>query len=235
MRDSNEEARCFPLSAISHYSFCPRRCALIHLECAWSENILTASGRQLHAKVDTGGSESRKDLRFARSLRLFSRELGVSGIADVVEFYRHENEGAEILGWPGKWMPYPIEYKLGTAKNEVPYERQLCAQAICLEELFHVRITEGALYLGAEKQRRPVVLDESLREDTRSVCMAVRKLLESGETPPAQPAPFCKSCSLVDDCLPKLTSRSAGTWIRRECDAIDDAGARRCGQNIERE
>lgn len=235
MSEVIDESRLFPLSAISHYSFCPRRCALVHSECAWGENYFTTSGKQLHVKVDSGGSESRKDRRFARSLRLFSRELGVSGIADVVEFYRDETMGAVVLGWQGKWMPYPIEYKLGTAKNEVPYERQLCAQAMCLEELFHVKIPEGALYLGAEKRRRPVMLDESLREDTRTVCAAVHRLLESGETPPAQPAPYCKSCSLVDDCLPNLSCRSARAWLGRVCESIDDAGTRQCKHYIEKQ
>ena len=110
-------------------------------------------------------------------------------------------------------MPYPIEYKLGTAKNEVPYERQLCAQAICLEELFHIRIHEGALYLGVEKHRRSVILDEALRKDTKSICLAIRRMLESGETPVAHPASHCKSCSLVDDCVPQLSHRSAKTWL----------------------
>lgn len=221
MSEAVEEDKFFPLSAVNHYSFCPRRCALVHSECVWSENYFTTSGKELHAKVDAGGSESRKDLRFARSLRLFSRELGVSGIADVVEFCRDDESGAAILGWQGRWMPYPVEYKWGTAKNEVPYERQLCAQAICLEELFHVRIHEGALYLGVEKHRRPVSLDETLRSETKSVCVAIRRMLESGETPPAQFAPYCKSCSLVDDCMPQLTCRSAKCWLEGEVKAID--------------
>lgn len=210
----------FPLSAVNHYSFCPRRCALIHTERAWSENYFTASGQELHERVDAGGSESRRARRFARSLRLFSWELGVSGIADVVEFHRDDKDGASVLGWPGRWMPYPVEYKWGTAKNEVPYERQLCAQAICLEELFHIHIPEGAIYLGVEKHRRPVTLDETLRNDTKSVCIAIRQMLECNETPPAQPAPYCKSCSLVDDCMPKLFRHSAKAWLIQELDAL---------------
>jgi len=211
-----DEDRSFPLSAISHYSFCPRRCALIHSERVWSENYFTASGRELHMNVDAGGSESRRVRRFARSLRLFSRELGVSGVADVVEFHRDDEAGSFVLGWQGRWMPYPVEYKWGTAKNEIPYKRQLCAQAICLEELFHVRIPEGALYLGAEKRRCPVALDDELRDDTKNVCAAIRQILESGQTPPAQPAPYCKSCSLLDDCMPKLSRRSAKAWLEWE-------------------
>ena len=210
----------FPLSAVNHFSFCPRRCALIHSERVWSENYFTASGRELHANVDSGGSESRRERRFARSLRLFSRELGVSGIADVVEFHRDDEAGASVPGWQGRWMPCPVEYKWGTAKNEIPYERQLCAQAICQEELFHVRIPEGALYLGVEKHRRPVVLAEELRNDTKTVCAAIRRMLESGETPPAQPAPYCKSCSLLNDCMPKLSSRSAKAWLERQLEEV---------------
>lgn len=221
MSETVKEGRFFPLSAVNHYSFCPRRCALVHSECIWSENYFTTSGKELHVKVDAGGSESRKDRRFVRSFRLFSRELGVSGIADVVEFRQDDEAGASILGWPGRWMPYPVEYKWGTAKNEVPYKRQLCAQAICLEELFHVRIHEGALYVGVEKHRRPVILDEPLRSDTKSVCIAIRRMLESGETPSAQFAPYCKSCSLVDDCMPKLSHRSAKCWLEQELKAID--------------
>lgn len=223
MSETVDEDRSFPLSAVSHYSFCPRRCALIHSERIWSENYFTASGRELHANVDAGGSESRRERRFARSLRLFSRELGVSGIADVVEFQRDDEAGAPVLGWQGRWIPYPVEYKWGTAKNEMPYERQLCAQAICLEELFHVRIPEGALYLGVEKHRRPVILAEALRNETKTVCAEIRRMLESGETPPAQSAPYCKSCSLVDDCMPSLSRCSARLWLDREMKSIDSS------------
>ncbi len=225
MSEPIDEDKFFPLSAVNHYSFCPRRCALVHSERVWSENYFTASGNELHANVDAGGSESRRERRFARSLRLFSRELGVSGIADVVEFHRDDESGASVLGWQGRWMPYPVEYKWGTAKNEVPYERQLCAQAICLEELFHVTIPEGALYLGEEKHRRHVMLDEALRNDTRAVCAAIRPMLESGETPPAQQALYCKSCSLIDDCMPKLSHRSARRWLEREMDSLSSSVA----------
>ena len=157
----------FPLSAISHYTFCPRRCALIHTEQTWNENYLTASGRELHVVVDDGASESRKDRKIARSLRLVSRELGVSGISDVVEFLRDDAKGVSVLRWQGKWSPYPVEYKRGTAKNEEPYRRQLCAQAICLEEMFGVAVREGALYLGSTKRRVVVPIDDSLRVATR--------------------------------------------------------------------
>ena len=220
MNDSIDEGKFFPLSAVNHYSFCPRRCALVHSERVWSENYFTASGKELHSAVDAGGSESRRERRFARSLRLFSRELGVSGIADVVEFRRDETAGVPVHGWQGRWMPYPVEYKWGTAKNEVPYERQLCAQAICLEELFHVRIPEGALFLGVEKHRRAVTLDEKLRRDTERVCAEIRGMLESGPTPPPEFGKWCKACSLADDCMPKLARRSARAWLEREMEGL---------------
>ena len=206
------EEKWFPLSAVSHYSFCPRRCALVHEEQVWTENYFTASGKTLHETVDAGGGESRKERRIARSLRLFSKELGVSGIADVVEFLR-DDQGVAVGNWTGRWTPRPVEYKWGTAKNEVPYERQLCAQAICLEEMFHVSIPTGGLYLGATKHRKSVLLDEPLRAATRQVCIDIREMLESGITPPAERLPRCKSCSLVEQCLPGLSRRSARAWL----------------------
>ena len=153
-------------------------------------------------------------------MRLFSRTLGISGIADVVEFHRDDEVGAEVRGWLGKWLPYPIEYKWGTAQNETPYERQLCAQAMCLEEMFQVAIPEGALFLGVEKRRRPVNLQESLRNDTRTACSAIRDLLASGETPPPSYGKWCASCSLIEECRPKLVAshRSARAWLEKEID-----------------
>lgn len=220
MSDSVKEDAFFPLSAVNHYSFCPRRCALVHLEQVWNDNYFTASGNELHAKVDAGGSESRRERRFARSLRLFSTELGVSGIADMVEFRRDEDNGASVPGWTGRWLPYPVEYKWGTAKNEVPYERQLCAQAMCLEEMFHVTIPEGALYLGVTKHRRPIALTEILRNDTRAVCVAIRGLFADCKTPKAEVSKACKSCSLINNCFPKLSSRSAKMWLEGELKGV---------------
>ena len=212
----------FPLSAISHYTFCPRRCALIHTEQTWNENYLTASGRELHAVVDDGVSESRKDRKIARSLRLVSRELGVSGISDVVEFLRDDEKGVSVLRWHGKWSPYPVEYKRGTAKNEEPYRRQLCAQAICLEEMFGVVVREGALYLGSTKRRVVVSIDDSLRVATRETCLRVRQLLNNGITPQAEFGPHCSKCSLVDECMPRLRDMSARQWILERLKEADE-------------
>jgi CRISPR-associated exonuclease Cas4 len=210
----------FPLSAICHYSFCPRRCALVHTERLWAENYFTASGETLHAAVDRGKSESRRERRLAHSLPLKSAELGIYGIADAVEFWRDDEMGVPVSGWTGRWRPYPVEYKWGTAKNEIPYMHQLCAQAICLEEMLGVRLSEGALFLGVARRRKPVRLDDSLRAQTREICKGIRRLLDSGETPPAQFGPHCKSCSMRDDCLPDIPRRSARAWLDR---AIEEA------------
>ena len=203
-----------PISAVSHYSFCPRRCALIHEERVWAENDLTASGKIIHKTVDAGDSESRKERRIARSFWLASKELGICGIADVVEFFRNDNQGVRVGNWTGLWIPHPVEYKRGTAKNVIPYERQLCAQAICLEEMFNIRIPEGYLYLNATKHRRPVCFDEKLREETRQVCVAIHYMFESGVTPFEERLPRCKSCSLVGQCMPGLSSHSVHAWLK---------------------
>lgn len=215
MIPSSDDEALFPLSAICHYAFCPRRCALVHTERLWSDNYFTASGETLHEAVDRGGSESRKERRIARSLHLKSSTLGIYGIADAVEFIRDDGAGTAIRGWPGRWLPYPVEYKWGTAKNERPYMTQLCAQAICLEEMLGVRLAEGALFLGATHHRKMVPLDDTLRVQTRDICFSIHRLLDSGEIPPPNYGPHCKSCSMADDCLPSTSRRSARAWLDR--------------------
>lgn len=213
MTETTDEDMFFPLSAVNHYSFCPRRCALIHSEQAWSENYFTASGRELHTAVENGAGESRKERRIARSIRLVSRELGVSGISDVVEFLRDDERGASVLQWQGKWIPCPVEYKRGAAKNDKPYRMQLCAQAICLEEMFGVKIEKGYLYLGAARHRIVVSIDESLRAAAREICQKIQRLLRSGITPQAEFGSHCCKCSLLEDCMPHLSGISAKRWI----------------------
>ena len=216
------ENNFFPLSAISHYAFCPRRCALIHNEQTWNDNFFTASGKELHSVVDAGVSESRRERKIARSLRLVSRELGISGLSDAVEFVRDDENGVPVLHWTGKWRPYPVEYKRGTAKNDEPYRRQLCAQAICLEEMFGVAVNEGALYLGAAKRRTVVQIDDSLRDATRETSRRIRQLLSSGVTPQAEFGPHCSKCSLVDECMPCLNGISARQWILGQLKDVDE-------------
>ena len=131
------------LSALQHYLFCPRQCALIHIEGAWSENFLTASGRQLHERVDQRGGETRRNVHLATALRLVSSRLGLMGVADMVEFHRQETQqdesgrtvAARLPGRSGYWRPFPVEYKRGAPKSHRADEVQLCAQASCLEEM----------------------------------------------------------------------------------------------------
>ncbi len=212
----------FPLSAISHYAFCPRRCALRHNEQMWTDNYFTASGRELHSVVDEGVSESRKERKIARSLRLVSQELGISGLSDVVEFVRDDEAGVPVLHWTGKWRPYPVEYKRGTAKNDEPYRMQLCAQAICLEEMFGVAVNEGALYLGSLKRRIVVEINDSLRVATRETAQRILQLLDGGVTPQAKFGPHCSKCSLVEECMPCLNGISARQWILGQLKEVDE-------------
>lgn len=200
----NEDDALIPLSALQHYIFCPRQCALIHVEQAWAEDAATASGRLLHDKVDAGGMERRAGLRLARSLTLRSNRLGIAGIADVVEF-RDDR-------------PYPVEYKLGRPKAHRADEVQLCAQALCLEEMFGRTVSEGALFYGATRRRQIVSFDEDLRRLTQRAAADVKAMIDSGVTPPPIPKPACKHCSLADLCAPYRMEKPphVADWLARQ-------------------
>ena len=226
------EDQLLPLSAVSQYVHCPRRCALIFLEQAWSDNALTAEGTVLHDKVDGGKSESRGGLKILRSLRLRSLRLGVTGIADVLELHRcapggagfpsGNGHGARIPGLAGLWQPFPVEYKRGASKEIRCYEVQLCAQALCLEEMLAARIPGGALFLGEKQHRTAVAFDATLRAETEAVCLAIQTLFAKGDTPAADYNKRCRSCSLLETCLPQTTGkgRSAHQWLNRQLDEI---------------
>ena len=219
------EEQLVPLSAVSQYVHCPRRCALIFLEQVWSEKIFSDEGRVLHEKVDSGKKESRGDLKILRSVRLRSLRLGITGIADVVELHRcaPSEGGISLPGVNGTWRPFPVEYKRGAARDIQCYKVQLCAQAICLEEMLNARIPEGALFLGERQQRSSVAFTDALRSETEEVCRDVQRLFSSGVTPPAEYSKRCSSCSLLEACLPKSagSGKSARTWLTRELDALD--------------
>lgn len=187
--------RSVPLSALQHHAFCPRQCALIHNEQVWSENYLTAQGRALHERVDSGEPETRKGVRLERSVHVSAAVLGVHGVLDMVEY--------DIRTGALK----PVEYKRGKPKPEPFDEIQLCAQALCLEEMTGQTVAEGALWYAQTRHRLPVVFSESLRQTTLATIEQVRALLESGETPPPEYGKRCKACSLVDSCQPKLMER----------------------------
>lgn len=182
------------LSALQHFLFCPRQCALIHLEQTWVENRFTAEGRLQHQRVDAGGSEKRRDVRLAFGLPIRSLQLGISGKADMVEFH---------LGDEGLWRPYPVERKRGRRKEEDWDRVQLCAQALCLEEMLGFPVPEGALFYEKERHREVVTLEEGLRRKTEELARATHDLMEAGRTPPPVYTPKCDSCSLISRCLPK--------------------------------
>ena len=184
--------------------YCPRQCALIHTEQQWSENALTADGRILHERADSGGHVTRQGVTTARAVPLRSATLGLSGIADVVEMH----EGGR---------PYPIEYKRGRPKAHRADEVQLCAQAICLEEMLGREVPEGALYYGTPRRRTVVVFDEALRELTRDVARRTRQMLRQGTTPPPEyAARKCGACSLQEVCQPKRPrhARDVERWLQ---------------------
>lgn len=211
-----------PISALQHLVFCERQCALIHIERAWVENCYTAEGRLLHEKVDAGGSENRGDLRIARTLALQCLRLGLVGIADAVEFHRVEaadpasaaDLGAvHLSGSPGWWRPFPVEYKRGRPKSHQADEVQLCAQALCLEEMLEVSVPEGALYYGKRRRRQHVRFDRSLRALTEETTLRLHQLLDAGHTPAAVREAKCDKCSLLDICLPDAPRSSARAYL----------------------
>ena len=186
------------LSALNHYIYCERQCALIHIEQIWSENLFTAEGRIMHDKVDSANKESRGNVRIEYAVPMRSLRLGLIGKADVVEFHKQGD----------KWIPFPVEYKRGKPKMDDCDKVQLCAQAICLEEMLNIEIREGALFYGQTRHREDVVFDEKLRRETEDAAKKVHELIESGITPKPEYSKKCKQCSLLNLCMPKICSKA---------------------------
>jgi len=198
------ESDFLPVSALQHLLFCERQCALIHIEREWAENRLTAQGKVLHEAADSGRNEKRNDLFIARSVAIKSTQYGISGKADVVEFYLNNAKGVELPGRTGLWQPVPVEYKRGKPKINDCDRVQLCSQALCLEEMYKTNIQEGALYYYTIRRREIVLIDDSLRTETLKLIQKLHALIKSGEIPKAQYTPACKNCSLNDICQPEL-------------------------------
>jgi len=192
------------LSGIQHFAFCRRQWAIIHIEQQWAENYRTTAGELMHKKAHEEGSfEKRGDLLIVRGLRISSKELGVSGQCDVVEFHQDKN-GVDLFGYDGKWKLVPIEYKRGMPKENNADELQLCAQAICLEEMFQTGIAEGYLYYGENRRRTHVEFTDGLRTEVWKMTKEMHDLFRRGYTPNVKPGKQCKACSLEDLCVPKL-------------------------------
>lgn len=197
------ESDLLPLSGLQHILFCERQCAFIHVEREWAENRFTAEGRIMHDRVHVQAHETRKGVRAEFSVAIRSFTLGVTGQADVVEYH------------PDRVRP--VEYKRGREKKDNWDRVQLCAQALCLEEMLSVDILEGDLFYGKIRRRRTVRFDDSLREQTRQAAERFHDMIRSGKTPPPTPTAACKTCSFVETCLPRAMGkrRSVHDYLNR--------------------
>ncbi len=189
------DRRSVPLSALQHFAFCPRQCALIHNEQSWEENWLTTQGQLLHHRVDTAEPETRNGIRYERSISVSSERLGIFGKLDLIEINMSS----------GKYKP--VEYKRGKAKIDNWDRIQLCAQALCLEEMLSISITEGAIWYWQTRQRETVSISSELRHETTNVIERVSILLHDSTIPKAKYTTKCKACSLYSLCNPKLSNR----------------------------
>lgn len=204
------------ISGLQHFQFCRRQWALIHLEQQWAENLRTVEGELLHQRAhDASQRERRGELLITRDMRVFSATLGLSGSCDVVEFKRCE-KGVPLSGMEGKYQPYPVEYKRGSPRTDHVNHLQLCAQAMCLEEMLCCDIPEGALYYGEIRRREKVLFSEELRREVKNAAEEMRQLYQRGYTPKVRPSKSCKACSLKELCLPKLMKKKSVRNYLRE-------------------
>ncbi len=206
---ADDDRETISLSALQHYLYCPRQCALIHVEQQWVENRYTAEGRILHQRVDRPVKRMREGVRTVTGMPLSSKRLGLRGVADVIEF--EVVDGAE--------RAFPIEYKRGRPKAHRADEVQLCAQALCLEEMQGLRIAVGALFYGKTRRRKDVEFTADLRELTEEAASNARAMILSGRTPlPIYSARLCKACSLIEICRPQRLSRRSDVaqWLCRQ-------------------
>ena len=190
-----EDSELVVISALEHYSYCPRQCALIHLEQTFDENIYTVQGHMLHERVDEETSELRGDVRIERAVPLWSRRLGLVGRADVVEFYGQ--------------VPFPVEYKVGPRRKWGHDDLQLCAQALCLEDMTGQMVPRGAIYHHGSRRRREVAFEAPLRQRVVEAVADIRQMLTARRLPPAVNDARCHHCSLKDSCLPSVVGEVA--------------------------
>jgi CRISPR-associated exonuclease Cas4 len=216
-----------PLSALQHYVYCPRQCALIHVEQQWTENRFTAEGRAQHDRVDRPESETRDGVRVEFAVPLRSLRLGLIGKADAVEFHLQPAAGdfkSQISDFKSReaGRVFPVEHKRGKPKPDHCDWVQLCAQAICLEEMMQTEISGGAIFYGQPRRRQPVEFTPELRAETETIAMRVHELIRSGKTPPAEyEQKKCAACSLFDLCMPR-THRSAAGYLTEALSEISN-------------
>lgn len=184
-----------PISALEHYAYCPRQCALIHVEQVWSENIYTMRGRDVHERVDEISGHELAGVRYERALPIWCRRLSLTGKADLVEFHGD--------------IPFPVEYKSGRRKRGAAETLQLCAQAICLGEMFSVAVERGAIFWHGSRERMEIVFTAAMRKQVELVTQAVHEMLEQRITPPPVNDQRCEHCSLRESCLPGVVEDKA--------------------------
>lgn len=210
---------CIMISGLQHIVFCPRQWGLIHIEQQWVENFLTADGRQMHERVDSGYREFRKGIRQYSSLYVKSLKYGINGQTDLIEAIKNDSDTGNdipLLGLKGNWTLYPVEFKHGKPKTNDSDKVQLCAQALCLEEMTNSKIPMGAIFYGEIKRRDEIVFDDALRKTTIDYIELAHKLLDSGVLPPAKFGKSCKACSLFELCMPNKLSDSKLVNYRKE-------------------
>ncbi|TCL42321.1 CRISPR-associated protein Cas4 [Harryflintia acetispora] len=209
-----EEEQFLQLSGLQHFYFCRRQWALIHIEHQWAENFRTVDGALMHERAhDKELTESRGDRIVTRGMNVFSRTLGVSGECDVLEFHRAPC-GIPLPGRQGLWQPFPVEYKRGKPNPQAGDTLQLCAQALCLEEMLCCEIAQGALYYGELRHRQPVDFTQELRQSVRDCLREMHELYRRGHTPKVKPTKSCNACSLKELCLPQLLrSRPVSAYL----------------------
>lgn len=193
-----------PLSYVSQYGYCPRRAALLMIEQCWDENEYTAQGRTEHENVHNSRLEKRDGTIKMYDTQLYSDRLKLIGKSDCIELYASD-KGAYLHDLQGYYDIYPVEYKHGKVRNEKEYNMQLCAQAICLEEMYGCEISKGAIFYITSHRRSEVIFDEQLRKETKQAAVGLMNILKEECIPKAQKSTKCKNCSLIDICMPEVS------------------------------
>jgi CRISPR-associated exonuclease Cas4 len=187
------DADLVPVSALQHFSYCPRQCGLIHLDQAWDENLYTLRGERVHEIVDEPGGSIEKGVRIQRGMPIWCDRLGLVGKADVVEFHQG--------------VPLPVEYKHGPKRASQHDDLQLAAQAVCLEEMFGVLVPLGAIFHHSSRRRREVKITPALRQHVERTILDLREMIRGGQLPAAVNDARCPKCSLIQSCLPSVTDQ----------------------------
>ena len=214
------EREPIPLSALQHAVYCLRQAALIHLERMWAENVFTAEGHVLHIAADKPGARRQRGVRRVTALPIAARRLNIAGVADLVEFCPDEAGGGESA--------YPVEFKRGKPKKHRADEVQLCAQALCLEEMTGRPAPAGALYYAETKRRMEILFDAELRALTEATIAQLADVFETRRTPPpTDKKERCRACSLLEVCRPEAVRKSARAWRSRMVRALCDGDAAR--------